>query len=90
MDDGSPTSNTLINWWLQNHPGMSRSDFKIPVAPGLLFDFYFGGRAPPHSMGTGINVLYTDGHVRFHRQNGGTSSQGVELLKIWFTLSVKQ
>ncbi len=90
MDDGSPSSNTLVNWWLQNHPGMTRSDFRIPVAPGLLFGFYFGGRKPPHSMGTRINVLYTDGHVRAHRQVGDVSSQGVELLKIWFDLSIKQ
>ncbi len=76
--------------WVPNHPGLTVEDFKIPTAPALAFDWYIGGMDPPHSMGTGINVLYTDGHVRFHRQQGGVGSTGIEQIRVWYDLSIKQ
>ncbi len=81
--------NWVENEWVPAHAPLTKKDFKVPTAPALAFDWYIAG-TPPHSMGTGINVLYTDGHVRFQRQQGGTSSQGTAQIRIWYELSIKQ
>jgi len=77
-------------WWVPHNPGMTAADFKVPISPALTFDVWIGGHSPPHSMKTSINVLYTDGHVRAHRQVGGQSAYNPESIETWYNLSIKQ
>jgi len=61
----------------------------LPNPPVLVTDWWVGGFTPVHRPG--INVLYTDGHVRFHDISGVTYTSGsVEQYDIWYKLSLKQ
>ncbi len=58
-------NNWVQNTWQPNHPGQT---FQLPNPPVLVTDWWVGGFTPVHRPG--INVLYTDGHVRFHDIRG--------------------
>ncbi len=85
-------SSGMLSWvtdvWVPAHPGLTVADFKVPTSPALAFDWYIGN-APPHMMGTGVNVLYADAHVRFHRVKA-TSSGQADQYQTWYELSIKQ
>ncbi len=50
---------------------------------------WIGGFQLAHSPG--VNVMYTDGHVRFHDIGGlAILSGNVQQYEVWYKLSVKQ
>ncbi len=85
-------SSGMLQWvtekWLPEHPGLTLADFRVPTSPALTFDWYIGNK-PPHMLGTGVNVLYSDAHVRFHRVRPTGSGQ-LDQYQTWYELSVKQ
>ncbi|HLA38537.1 MAG TPA: H-X9-DG-CTERM domain-containing protein [Candidatus Glassbacteria bacterium] len=69
----------IQNTWQPRNPGKT---FEVPSSPALAMDPWIGGFTPLHG---GANVMYTDGHVRFHGTIGGSSSY-----EGWYKLSLKQ
>lgn len=87
----------MINWvqtrWLPDaqakFPGTRLQDFRVPTAPALVFD-WFVGNSPPHMLGTGINVLYSDGHIKFQRIKSAMTSGDWRQYQYWYDLSIRQ
>ena len=79
----------MVDWvaqWEAAHPGMQ---FEVPSTPALASDRWAG--APPLAHGPGVNVMYTDGHVRFHDIGGLTFySHNPQKYEVWYKLSLKQ
>lgn len=72
--------------WQPRHPGVT---FRLPANPCLVSDLWIGGLRPVH--GSGINVLYTDGHTRYHDISDVTvSSSSMGQFDIWHRISVRQ
>jgi prepilin-type N-terminal cleavage/methylation domain-containing protein/prepilin-type processing-associated H-X9-DG protein len=75
----------IQNTWQPRNPGKT---FEVPSSPALAFDPWIGGFKSRHG---GVNVMYTDGHVRFHDiGNLATSSGGSQQYEVWYQLSLKQ
>jgi len=80
----------FIDWiedeWQPRHPGET---FQIPDSPALVTDMWIGGLKPVH--GPGVNVLYTDGHVRYHDISGiSVTSGSLDQYETWYKLSLRQ
>jgi len=67
--------------------GIPAGSFKVPPVCVMMADRVIGGWA---RHGTGINVSYTDGHVRFHSmKNPELNSASIGQYELWYRLSVR-
>ncbi len=74
----------INNTWKPRNPG---KEFTIPGSPALVSDLWV--IYPVHDGG--MNVLYSDGHVRYHDTGRrGFSSSNPLQYDLWYDLSLKQ
>ncbi len=80
----------FVDWledvWQPKNPNVK---FKMPTTACLASDWWIGGMKPPHE--TGVNVSYTDGHVRYHFTKGlAVTSGNINQYEQWWNFTLKQ
>jgi prepilin-type N-terminal cleavage/methylation domain-containing protein/prepilin-type processing-associated H-X9-DG protein len=74
--------------WVDANFTSQGKPFHVPLNSCLVTDWAVGGLRFVH--GTGINAMYTDGHVRFHvTKDNRLGSGSIGQYDLWYLLSLK-